>query len=295
MSWTVPWPTSLSQHLFWAETMLVWLATNHIAARVYDSGQPHERRTARSPGRSIEAPRETATRRWNVAVSLVAGTFAGFLLPGNPWTHTGMRLGIFILIAGATIALQETRRWLGQSGGLFHLLAAIDLAFAALVGALLGLLIAGSEFTGTSPWLRLPVTGDQILKGVVYVGAIIFVVPAGNNIVRALLRSAQALPKIGQPPIGFQVAPHRPDTREIDEQEVNRGRIIGSLERLLLFVLVVEGSYEAMGFLLAAKGLIRAKELEDRDFAEYFIIGSLASALVAVAVAIAAKAALANP
>ena len=44
---------------------------------------------------------------------------------------------------------------------------------------------------------------------------------------------------------------------------------------------VALGSYAALGFLVAAKQLIRIKEFENRDFAEYFLIGTLESILAA--------------
>jgi hypothetical protein len=70
----------------------------------------------------------------------------------------------------------------------------------------------------------------------------------------------------------------------VDLGEYSRGRLIGNLERILLVVVVAAGSYESLAFLAAAKGLIRSKELENRDWAEYFLVGSLASVLVSVAV-----------
>lgn len=79
-------------------------------------------------------------------------------------------------------------------------------------------------------------------------------------------------------------------TPGIDVREFNRGRMIGNLERLLLVIFVVAGSYAAIGFLIAAKGLIRTREFENREYAEYFVIGTLASTLVAVVVGIALRA-----
>jgi hypothetical protein len=64
----------------------------------------------------------------------------------------------------------------------------------------------------------------------------------------------------------------------LDLAELNRGRLIGNLERILLTIVVAAGSYAALGFLVAAKGLIRSEEFEKRDFTEYFLIGSLTSA-----------------
>jgi hypothetical protein len=49
-----------------------------------------------------------------------------------------------------------------------------------------------------------------------------------------------------------------------------------------MLIFVIAGQYEALGFVVAAKGLIRSKEFEDRDFTEYFLLGTLASVLIAV-------------
>ena len=76
---------------------------------------------------------------------------------------------------------------------------------------------------------------------------------------------------------------------DYDIEEVKRGRIIGNLERLLLTLVVAAGSYAALAFLIAAKGLIRSKELQERDFAEYFLIGSLSSVLISLCAGIALR------
>jgi hypothetical protein len=46
--------------------------------------------------------------------------------------------------------------------------------------------------------------------------------------------------------------------------------------------LVVLGQFGALGLVVAAKSLARFKALEDREFAEYFLIGTLASLLLAL-------------
>ena len=69
----------------------------------------------------------------------------------------------------------------------------------------------------------------------------------------------------------------------IDVKELNRGRLIGNLERIVLTLVVAGGSYSALGFLIAAKGLVRFEEFEkSREFTEYFLVGSLSSVLVAL-------------
>jgi hypothetical protein len=72
----------------------------------------------------------------------------------------------------------------------------------------------------------------------------------------------------------------------VDQVDYNRGRVIGALERLLTFFLVLQGAYGALGFLIAAKGITRFKQLDDREFAEYFLIGTLLSIILAGSVAL---------
>ncbi|NLG25407.1 MAG: hypothetical protein GX558_08620 [Clostridiales bacterium] len=71
---------------------------------------------------------------------------------------------------------------------------------------------------------------------------------------------------------------------------VNAGAVIGILERLVVLTLALIGQYGVIGFVLTAKSVARFKEFEDRDFAERYIIGTLTS--VGVAIALAAIAAL---
>jgi hypothetical protein len=70
----------------------------------------------------------------------------------------------------------------------------------------------------------------------------------------------------------------------VDVGELNRGRIIGVLERALLYVFILQGQFGAIGFVLAAKAFTRFKALDDRSFAEYVLIGTLLSAGLALAI-----------
>ena len=71
---------------------------------------------------------------------------------------------------------------------------------------------------------------------------------------------------------------------ELDRSELNRGRIVGLLERSLIYFFVLTGQYGAIGFTLAAKGFTRFKELDNRGFAEYVLIGTLLSSSVAMGI-----------
>lgn len=64
------------------------------------------------------------------------------------------------------------------------------------------------------------------------------------------------------------------------------GAVIGHLERALLLTFMLMKSYELIGFVVMAKSIARFEELKDRTFAEYFLIGTLASTLFAVLVGV---------
>lgn len=70
---------------------------------------------------------------------------------------------------------------------------------------------------------------------------------------------------------------------EIDTA-INPEQAIGMLERLLVYGFVLQGQYAAIGLILAAKSFARFKEMDERDFAEYVLIGTLLSVTSAVAV-----------
>lgn len=71
------------------------------------------------------------------------------------------------------------------------------------------------------------------------------------------------------------------------------GATIGILERILTVTFVMTGTDVAIGFVVAAKTLARFRLLDDRAFAEYYLLGTLASVSVAILTAIAGRAALA--
>ena len=75
----------------------------------------------------------------------------------------------------------------------------------------------------------------------------------------------------------------------VPPQELSRGRLIGILERALALTLVLADQYGALGLILAAKALARFRALDDRDFAEYVLIGTLASVLFALPIGMAVR------
>ena len=62
----------------------------------------------------------------------------------------------------------------------------------------------------------------------------------------------------------------------------NGGFIIGILERTFILVIMILNQPSIIGFVLAVKSVARFKKLEDENFAEYFIIGTFISFIIAI-------------
>ena len=77
---------------------------------------------------------------------------------------------------------------------------------------------------------------------------------------------------------------------EGNESLKDAGQYIGILERLLVFIFIIVGHWEAVGFLITAKSVFRfgdLKESKHRKLTEYILIGTLISFGLAIATALA--------
>jgi hypothetical protein len=193
----------------------------------------------------------------------------------------GRSLALVVAIAFAILALWEAfdllpARYakpelaLGLVAGLIAVLTALAGSADPVEGDLArwysGL---GFDFTD-----RIPV--DQFLLGV---GACALLLVTGNRIVRfALAATETSLPK--------------------GEGTMRGGRVLGPMERLIVAASIVSGAAAGAGFVIAAKGLLRFREIQgSRDddpgrrgrrvptrvdeITEYFLIGTFTSVFVA--------------
>lgn len=69
----------------------------------------------------------------------------------------------------------------------------------------------------------------------------------------------------------------------------NAGSMIGKLERGITAVLLLCNQYGVIGLVLTAKSIARFKQLEDKDFAEKYLIGTLTSLAISLVVTLAIK------
>jgi hypothetical protein len=71
------------------------------------------------------------------------------------------------------------------------------------------------------------------------------------------------------------------------------GRAIGIFERLLITILVLAQAEAAVALVVGVKTVARYRQLDDRSFAEYYLLGTLASVTIGVGAGLVARLALA--
>ena len=67
---------------------------------------------------------------------------------------------------------------------------------------------------------------------------------------------------------------------KIYSEELKAGNIIGKLERIIIAILLLNNQFGVIGFVLTAKSIARFKQMENKDFAEKYLIGTLTSFLI---------------
>ncbi|MBN1408135.1 MAG: hypothetical protein JW956_10105 [Calditrichaceae bacterium] len=146
---------------------------------------------------------------------------------------------------------------------LTHLLDAI---FRILVNPLQGLFFDFLESTVILNLLFSRLNLDSVL---IILCGYIFTLKEGTIFIRLTLNRMRATPKKKDKPT------------QKDREEYDRGKLIGLLERTFLYFLIIFNQIGAIAVIIALKSLARFKELDDKNFAEYFLIGSLLSVMAA--------------
>lgn len=232
--------------------------------------------------------RQFAPRRWigylSAAVALLLlGSVSDALLP--------MLAG---LAAGAAWVwlMPEGRR--ASPAGFWPAiaLAAISIGAVAWLGARADAGLIGEVWTLRSPFGEVPF--DLAL---LVVGLGVFLLESGNLVVRAALDGEHTWrPSDAEAAVSAaaDAEPAGPDAQPAAAPAERRegfkgGRLIGPLERVLVFLLTLAGAYPVLAAMLAAKGIVRFPEIsrdgETGARAEYFLVGSLVSWVIALGAA----------
>jgi hypothetical protein len=262
------WPSGTSEIVLWLQLVCTWIIATY--AIVFDW-------TRQSPG-------DPPPKREGFVLSIATlfAVVSGLSLP--PWgTSICARLGLAAVGAALVAITGFLRRMLRSvSLGGHHWLAEMEVS-ANLVAVIATGAVIGLSQVGGVPQHPI-VRGGKATAIFCLAAAAIFAFRGGTSIVRAVLDKMSAEPRLPKAEL-----PANSGESRIDVKELNRGRSIGNLERLLMVIVVALGHYETLGFLIAAKGLIRSSEFQDRNFAEYFILGSLTSAVIAISIGIALR------
>ena len=270
------------EFLVWSQLLLVWsFAAYGVAA------DPLNGETGRVHG-----------RRWKLVLSfrVLLATVLAYLFSRS------IVLSVVLLLMTLFQPLLRYRlpmRWLAEFEGLW--ISAYMASSLALVRHLR--LDSQRMLTSISP--------SQLAALCILASTLFLVVRGGTYIVRGVLRKSGALPsrqgsnmargsshvrreaETSDSGTSIAASVEHPARSIVDVEEYNRGRLIGNLERIVLTIVIAGGSYAALAFLVAAKGVVRSGEFQnDRDFAEYFLIGSLSSVLVALSAGLALRFAL---
>lgn len=133
-----------------------------------------------------------------------------------------------------------------------------------------------------SIWLLAAIFGEgQIYPALFgYFGEMIWIYLAG--IIFLTLPASVMISKVISP-WAQQIGDRSDDSLE------NAGKYIGILERIFVFIFIVAGRWEAVGFLLTAKSVFRfgdLRESKDRKLTEYILLGTLISFGVAMITAL---------
>jgi hypothetical protein len=158
-------------------------------------------------------------------------------------------------------------------------LAVFGLALAVLI-LLSGLASDVGGLVGRwSSWVDVPGVGDvSPNRLLMVVGAVLLQLVTGNQLVRLVLSSVGAVKPEGQPQ---------------PSDKLKGGRLLGPMERLLIFGLGLAGQLAAATAVVAAKSIIRFPEINAQkarengnigidDVTEYFLVGSFASWIIAL-------------
>ena len=125
---------------------------------------------------------------------------------------------------------------------------------------LTGVVILFEKYFGLTPIFHFPINTHHLL----IIAAFLFCTKPANILIKELLSY-------------FKIAiPNRPT-----DDLLNAGKVIGIMERILTLIFVLLGQYEAVGFLIAAKSILRY-EGNNPGKTEYVLIGTLLSFGIAI-------------
>jgi hypothetical protein len=211
----------------------------------------------------------TSVPRKILGLALGSATFAvGIAFSGYDGAVTASA-AVCVLAALAGWLLPRSSNWSPARA----LIAFVTLTAGTIGAVVVGGLAKRSHHAHLDTWLRhldYAFARDDPAKSLFVLGSLLALLATANAVVRVVLRLAK-------------------DDLSPDTQPLKGGRIIGPMERLLIFSLAISGQPTAAALAISAKSLLRFPELTagaNRDTVdsttEYFLVGSFTSWLFAL-------------
>ncbi|RDK87003.1 DUF3307 domain-containing protein [Marinirhabdus gelatinilytica] len=134
---------------------------------------------------------------------------------------------------------------------------------------LVGVSLFFEKYHGLQPLFEIPVSTTFIA---IVIGYLLCLRPA-NFVIKEVFRSSEIDVAIAQQ--------EKAEVLEGADELPNAGKLIGILERVLALTFILIGQFQAVGFLLAAKSVLRYKDTDTLK-TEYVLIGTMLSFGIAV-------------
>jgi len=109
---------------------------------------------------------------------------------------------------------------------------------------------------------------------VTHVAGLILCLSECNQVLRSMLRLLGISPPSAQPPSAGK--------EPTDAGQYLRGGLVGAVERLLIYIFAANGAFNAIAFVITVKSIVRYQEIVKNHSAEYVLVGTLLSTLMAM-------------
>lgn len=109
----------------------------------------------------------------------------------------------------------------------------------------------------------------------------LFIINESNTIIRQLFDWIKVNPNLSEKS-EQEVGETPPSDKYLRIDEYKSGRVIGILERLIVYFAVAINEYSIIGFMLAAKALARFRDEECKAYIEYVLIGTFSSIIISL-------------
>jgi hypothetical protein len=205
--------------------------------------------------------------RW-IATALIGALWASLLAWAVGWDRTGLTLAAVVL-SGSILVPLIRRLWITS-----RFLAEFEAGSFAAFALCLWQICRNAPEQATGLPMGLPLTegwsANRQAAACILAALFLFAVRGGSLIVLGILEKAGGVPLQARPASDASNV-HTP------------GEMIGYIERAIVLLIVAAGNLQALAFFFVAKGLARSKKLDDDPiWANYFVLGSLASFFLAL-------------